>query len=101
MKDMNNLPRAIECYKTALQINPKFSRALNNLAVVYTIQGKVYIFSLYLFISHQFPSSYSLPLLLPHSSRRPFTMLNYLFLSILTMLKPIIIWEFCIEMRGE
>jgi hypothetical protein len=41
MKDSDNLPRAIECYKSALEINPKFAQALNNIAVVYTIQGKV------------------------------------------------------------
>ena len=41
MKDSDNLPRAIECYKSALDINPKFAQALNNIAVVYTIQGKV------------------------------------------------------------
>ena len=41
MKDCDNLPRAIECYKSALDINPNFSQALNNVAVVYTIQGRV------------------------------------------------------------
>jgi protein O-GlcNAc transferase len=33
--------KAILCYQTALSINPKFSQALNNIGVVYTVQGKM------------------------------------------------------------
>ncbi|KAE8726658.1 putative UDP-N-acetylglucosamine--peptide N-acetylglucosaminyltransferase SPINDLY [Hibiscus syriacus] len=47
-KDRDNLDKAVECYQAifdscplALSIKPNFSQSLNNLGVVYTVQGKM------------------------------------------------------------
>ncbi|CAA0818814.1 Probable UDP-N-acetylglucosamine--peptide N-acetylglucosaminyltransferase SPINDLY [Striga hermonthica] len=40
-KDRENLDKAVECYKIALSIKPNFTQSLNNLGVVYTVQGKM------------------------------------------------------------
>ena len=45
LQDKNELDKAIACYSAALSSNPQFSHSLNNLAVIYTVQGKVRIFS--------------------------------------------------------
>ena len=41
MKEVNNLEKAEEFYKKALELNPTFSSTLNNLAVVQTMSGKL------------------------------------------------------------
>jgi len=38
------LDRANECYQSALQINSRFPQTLNNLAVIFTMQGRVIIY---------------------------------------------------------
>lgn len=40
-KMKGNLPKAIEFYLLALKANPKYAQTMNNLGVVYLMQGKV------------------------------------------------------------
>nr|GEU45229.1 probable UDP-N-acetylglucosamine--peptide N-acetylglucosaminyltransferase SPINDLY [Tanacetum cinerariifolium] len=37
----DNLDKAVECYQLALSIKPNLCQSLNNLVIVYTVQGKM------------------------------------------------------------